>query len=80
MTERYDHRNGETEPPTEPGWYWFDGTLDDRLQAGLVKVNAPDSAFPTLSVSPQWTEGWMEMNLLSGQWWGPLLPPWEKRP
>lgn len=76
-TPRYWHRDGSTEVPTIEGWYWFNGKLDGREARGLVKVNRPDASFPTRTVSPQWIDGWLEAELLSGQWYGPLVAPWQ---
>lgn len=76
MSAKYEHRNGESDLPTIEGWYWFRGTVDEKKGAGLVKVNLPDTAFPTHTVSPMWIDGWIESELLSGQWWGPVTPPW----
>lgn len=78
MPTLYSHKNGETEVPTVQGWYWFRGEMDGRHEAGLVKVNKPDRAFPTLIVSPQWIDGWMEAELFVGRWWGPIPKPWEE--
>lgn len=77
-TNRYYHRNGETEPPAREGWYWFRGLLDDRTVSGLVNVRLPDAAFPTLTMSPEWVEGWVESDVLDGQWWGPIMGPWNE--
>lgn len=79
----YLHRNGETAPPTEPGWYWFSGYfggyLDDNHHRGLVSVTR-SSATDDLVVWPTWGDGWEEMGTLQGCWWGPLTPPWEQEP
>ncbi len=77
IPQSYDHRNGETEMPTIQGWYWFRGRVDDWDESGLVKVNEPNDAFPTRIISPQWIYGWMKADSFIGQWWGPIVAPWD---
>jgi hypothetical protein len=87
----YTHRNGEAEPPSVPGEYWFDGAI--------LGDNGPLSAFPPGThirdrvkvEQPRWAR---EPGLLVelpygelpecfppwqvvGRWWGPIVQPWE---
>ena len=80
----YSHRNGETEPPTEEGWYWFDG---DKCWRGESQRSLKRPVFVEREEeggSIYWfgadgdaddacADGWLE-----GQWWGPIVPPWEQ--
>lgn len=79
----YSHRNGETNEPTERGWYWFDGLQvwsGETIAKRPVLVEREDGELG----STYWyganddekdacADGW-----LRGQWWGPVTPPWEK--
>lgn len=76
------HRNGETEPPTEAGLYWFKGKI--RHPAYAHDVAALEQ------VEPHWSlegyENWIIpdeecihfLTDATGQWWGPVLPPWNE--
>lgn len=71
----YSHRTGETEPPVIEGYYWLDGTLDNNTPfRGIVTVKAHDE-HPLLY--PVGYDGWFHPDELRGQWWGPIVPPWE---
>jgi hypothetical protein len=75
----YSHRNGETEPPTKPGWYWVKGTESysvwDALQMRYVdrKYQGARMAYRMDSIGQESIED------IGGklQWWGPVVPPWE---
>ena len=84
----FSHRNGETEPPTEIGWYWcggaltVDGTrrkiwnmlyLADWHNESFV-VGLPDGQMAVLGKD---ATGFREVTF-SCQWWGPVTPPWEQ--
>jgi hypothetical protein len=82
MSERYTHRNGETEPPTERGWFWYAGAINfPEMQAltwrGLVyfvysegsSVLRPHVSHSALAIVREVETG--------GRWWGPLTLPWE---
>lgn len=46
MTVQYTHRNGETTPPTENGWYGFDGEHRNAIFVGkLVKRGVHEKSF-----------------------------------
>lgn len=81
MSQTYSHRNGETEPPTVEGTYWFRGKIHHRDYAHDVaglKV-----------VSEHWRyeghEHWLveseecedRLKDAEGQWWGPVEAPWQ---
>lgn len=76
----YAHRNGETALPTEPGRYWFRGTCGISEEvANVIEVTITGGKNGGLMAwSPNWSGGWHEdIEEFSGQWWGPLVPPWE---
>ena len=79
--QQYSHRNGETEPPTTAGEFWFDGAgiasshvykWRDRFSVerhnGVLCV-FDDDGYPLLPVTS-----------MAGRWWGPIMPPWEQQP
>lgn len=73
-TSVYAHRNGETEAPTVPGKYWFlgqrihgDVVIEERCAVDLIDGEINPFAYYTTSADPVWV----------GQWWGPVVPPWE---
>lgn len=74
----YLHRNGETEPPTEAGWYWFVGRKRHHPRrvrwAGTIRLwwNAGELRTKV----PVWSPCLVDD--LVGQWWGPITPPWEQ--
>jgi len=72
----YSHRNGETEPPTVEGWYWWIGTVvGSYTEKGLVSVTVPrDNS--KIQIWPSWCDGWLGIEDMLGEWWGPLVPPW----
>lgn len=64
----YTHRNGETEPPTEPGNYWFKGVLLFLDSPGRER----EETTLIVNVSLDFV-----LDKYEGQWWGPIVPPWE---
>ena len=81
---RYGHRNGETTPPTEPGRYWFKGRrfhkwrdakdgewIDD---AGSLLDRDRDGTIDPYG--GYWPCG--DFIDSKGQWWGPVVAPWEQ--
>lgn len=75
-TPRYSHRNGETEPPTKAGWYWFKGSVSVGNHLGFSVhfdvVRLDDSqlvAFPNDYMAT--------LRNVTGRWWGPIVPPFE---
>jgi hypothetical protein len=75
----YSHRNGETEPPTVEGRYWFDGKVDGELYRGLTVAG---SQYEDVRIWPDTYMGWNALSdfAFEGQWWGPVTPPWDAQP
>jgi hypothetical protein len=81
-TQRYSHRNGETEPPTEEGFYWicFD---DSRYPSAweIVRVfldgDAPKDVtrFIVFLMGNEDYASTVEYDN-AYRWWGPVSPPW----
>lgn len=72
----YTHRNGETEPPTVEGKYWFRGSIGDvDLDAGITTV-ALDKTGRLMAWDFHF-DMQQYMTEFAGQWWGPLVAPWE---
>lgn len=70
----YTHRNGETEPPTEAGEYWFIGEVYGKWLAEKVDVRLRGKGFGAST-----SEGSYEVSEFRGsRWWGPIIeiPPW----
>ena len=77
LTPRYSHRNGETEPPTVDGWYWWSGTvIGAYAEKGLVNITVPRND-ANIQIWPSWCDGWLGAKDMQGQWYGPIVPPWE---
>lgn len=75
----YTHRNGETEAPTVPGKYWFDGSA--ILWTGEIKLRQALDAIGRDSRILVWEERSLEhlpVAQFSGQWFGPIVAPWEQ--
>lgn len=79
-TPRYSHRNGETEPPTEAGFYWFIGRKRKHAQTtskgGVYRVWWNSGELYT-RIEP-WSS--CRVDELTGRWYGPVEPPWIARP
>lgn len=79
----YSHRQGETEPPTRPGWYWvkkirpyrgeWQGT-QMRYVTSLSKNYQRRQAYRMDSIGQEYLDD-IGKTL---QWWGPVVPPWEE--
>lgn len=72
----FSHRNGETEPPTVAGRYWFDGYRiwsDSKGQnvKDIVEINERGWIYNCIG---GWTDSLMDFN---GKWYGPIVAPWE---
>jgi hypothetical protein len=81
MSEHYSHRNGETEPPREMGWYWLSDITpaynDVRMISppGIVEIKGDQMYF----IHHSGTAGTAQVNEVFGKWWGPIAPPpWEQ--
>ena len=75
----YKHRDGETESPTEPGEYWFRGEFGNKHTEGrvLVQLRYSVNGVTEYRVSEHSLHYGIEMYKCNGQWWGPILPPWD---
>jgi hypothetical protein len=58
-----------TEPPTQPGTYWF--KREPTSRAVLMDVRETDGA---LTVTVQWSNPDQPVATLKGQWRGPMPP------
>lgn len=74
----YTHRNGEEEAPTVMGIYWFKGH-----SSGLEKTQDV-YRFQRYPETGDWvcidtfeSDYAYRPHELEGQWWGPIVPPWE---
>lgn len=78
-TQRYSHRNGESVPPTIEGLYWFKGTInrygDPQDIADLKTVEFRNGT--GIIVNEEGDDFLFEAQ---GQWYGPIVPPWEVQP
>ena len=82
VATQYAHRNGETTPPTELGYYFFCG---DHVYGKASKDNIKDNIKEIVRVTEWGVDIFLSENLLKldrclGQWWGPIAPPWETEP
>lgn len=66
----YTHRNGETEPPTVKGNYWFKGIL--------LFIDSPGREREETSLVVNVSLDFM-LDKYVGRWWGPVMPPWENK-
>lgn len=74
---RYGHRNGESEPPTIEGEFWFRGKLHHgdywHDVAGIESVKIH---WRTKKFFIPGEEGDHDLDTAEGQWWGPIVEPW----
>jgi hypothetical protein len=71
----YTHRNGETAPPTEPGRYWFNGVFNSKGTYNIVGI-VESNQIPGTTYNDVTGEV-LKNSDYTGQWWGPMVPPWE---
>lgn len=67
--QTYTHRNGETMAPAELGKYWFNGWYTNTGTSKRI--------MDTLDL---WSDGRVygdSIDTYVGQWWGPIVSPWE---
>lgn len=74
---QYSHRNGESEPPTMAGHYWFKGRRSRWKIQHLLWVVMVDKHSYGVVVS---SDMCIPVSEYEGQWWGPIQPPWEQSP
>lgn len=82
----YTHRNGETEPPTIPGDFWYKGKLHHRGHTDESR-NYHHDCGGMFHIYPHWHTNKLcidgeecihYMEDAEGQWWGPVVPPWDR--
>lgn len=73
----FAHRNGETEAPTTPGRYWFKGAMDGWTRAVFTTVVATDKGVMAWNDMSH-VDSFTDISQFEGQWWGPVVPPWEQ--
>ena len=78
----YSHRNGETEPPTIVGWYWFRGNVLSSYRGEVPysgSVTILDSVYEDRGLCVISTNESPTSNIekWQGQWYGPIVAPWE---
>ena len=74
MNVVYTHRNGETEPPTEAGYYGF---IRKGLRHGWIVtvVKYDEQGEMRAYYGTRYEEEYRELE--PGKWWGPITGPWE---
>lgn len=71
LDKPFAHRNGETEPPTEPGHYWFRGLntrTDHRIRKWVLGEISKNMQF-------FYAHGWGSPEEFIGEWHGPIPEP-----
>lgn len=83
----YSHRNGESDPPAlTDHYYWFShadvnttGVLQDLVYVFSAEEDMPSYIYFEDSLFAEITNnGRIALVDLRGQWWGPIIPPWEQ--
>lgn len=78
--ERYSHRNGETEPPTEEGYFWLEGN-SGRIEFGKGwGTSQPHYVFPRANCIHLDRDNTIRLSSFTGRFWGPVtmpVTPWE---
>ena len=69
----YPHRNGETEPPTETGYYWFRYNVKTEQLCHICQVRR--RVLGGLYAVWPGVEFQEDADELSGRWYGPILEP-----
>lgn len=70
MSQVYSHRNGETEPPAEPGWYLFTGKIPGTAVRVYLIADIHHGGF-------FFGANLIDSTACQGRWWGPVTLPWE---
>lgn len=78
----YTHRNGESEPPTEEGFYWTAWVPNPARKAAVVEVVRDGDEWQVWHIGNEVETYWTEpaQAPTDFRWWGPILPPWEVQP
>lgn len=76
----YTHRNGETEAPTEDGFigtgrYWFKGEMTSG-DCGTYQIVGIVECYLAHVYNDETGET-LPKSACVGQWWGPIVPPWQ---
>lgn len=78
MCKRWSHRNGETEPPTMEGEYWFrqwdGGPHDIVLVYEVMVIDKPDGYIELVGFNSASQEESPIEDFL-GEWYGPIPEP-----
>ncbi len=79
--QKYGHRNGETEAPSVEdligtGVYWFRGTVTS-WDCGTYDVTGLVECTLAHAYNDVCGET-LDKNSYTGQWWGPIVAPWEQ--
>lgn len=73
---RYGHRNGEAQPPTEPGLFWMEILLPFQRTIMEIAV-AQWGEWRKRQLGKDWEPYLPDQLYQAGaRWWGPELPPW----
>jgi hypothetical protein len=75
--QTYSHRNGETEAPIASGKYWFAGEVSSEIATERYKVTDTVDVNDNHAYNDVHGETLHLWNY-AGQWWGPVLAPWEQ--
>lgn len=78
LTMPYAHRNGEADPPTETGRYWFKGSIDGRNIEWITTVIDGGKRGILAWDESDYIEDYVDVEKFVGQWWGPVPAPWEE--
>ena len=82
MSDKYKHRNGETETPTKNGWYVFDGEHRNAVFAGkLYERGVGETGYVLVGGDIYHRFVWdgdrhQPIDDYVGRWWGPMPTPW----
>lgn len=74
VTPRYSHRNGEKQPPTVEGAYWFLGKYNRPSDWNYMFFYFPSPDMPNHVTRPD-DEWEIPFTDLDGRWWGPVHIP-----
>lgn len=75
MTSHPDPSHWPTDPPTEPGWYWFAAFGDGGLYAPEVVQWRGDGTFGRAGSEEYWAVGYGGMPEVAGRWRSGAITP-----
>lgn len=74
----YSHRNGEKEPPTVEGGYFFLGFYAGKIWNYFFLYDGThwdaEGSDTVTRIDDEWE---IEFDKMDGHWWGPVPLPWE---